>query len=134
MGTNKFGTHLEHLWAVAGSRSGRLIAVAGERDAESVDRSQVHVYTKSKLEAAVGGFEVAGAIKALDFAAGDLLLAGGSAGELHGFEIGETGKAVLKQANGDAEITAIASDGKGETVAVVDESGHLTVYALESGE
>ena len=67
MGTTKYGTHLEHLWAVAGSRSGRLIAVAGEREADGVDSSKVHVYTKAKLET-LASFEVGGSIAALYFA------------------------------------------------------------------
>ena len=50
MGNHKFGTHLEHLNAVAGSRSGRMIAIGGERDTDAVDRSQIHVYAKSKLD------------------------------------------------------------------------------------
>lgn len=135
MGMQKFGTHLEHLWAVAGSRSGRVIAVAGERDAESVDSSKVHVYSKSKLEP-LAALEVAGAIHALDFAADDLLLAGGERGELHGFDLsGETAIEVLTQAHGiKIDIRAIASDDNGTKVAVVDDSGQLAIYALERPE
>ncbi|PRQ05020.1 HEAT repeat protein [Enhygromyxa salina] len=135
MGTLKYGTHLEHLWAVAGSRSGRMIAVAGERDSEAVDSSKVHVYTKSKLEPVVA-FEVEGAIAALDFAGGDLLLAGGSRGELHGFDIGgDSPSEVLTHGHGlEVGITAITSDDKGQTIAVVDDSGHAAVYALDAAE
>lgn len=132
MGTQKFGTHLEHLWAVAGSRSGRQLAVAGERDAASVESSQVHVYAKSKL-AHLASFEVGGSIHALNFAAGDLLLAGGSGGEVHGFVVsGDEKKAVFSHRHGvGVGVTAIASDAKGLRVAVVDDSGHLAVYELE---
>ncbi|MFO7566540.1 MAG: HEAT repeat domain-containing protein [Enhygromyxa sp.] len=135
MGTSKYGTHLEHLWAVAGSRSGRMIAIAGERDAEGVDSSKVHVYAKAKLDA-VASLEVGGSIAALDFAEGDLLLAGGSSGQLHGFDLdGEQPRAVLEHRHGvELRITAIASDAKGRTVAVVDEAGHLAVYELERPE
>jgi ParB family chromosome partitioning protein len=134
MGTTKYGTHLEHLWAVAGSRSGRLIAVAGEREAEGVDTSKVHVYTKAKLDT-LASFEVGGTIAALDFADGDLLLAGGSRGELSGFDLGgEQPRAVLSHRHGlKVGITAIASDAKGKTIAVVDDSGHLAVYELADG-
>lgn len=132
MGTTKFGTHLEHLWAVAGSRSGRLIAVAGVREADGVDSSKVHVYAKAKLDS-LAAFEVGGSIAALDFADGDLLLAGGSRGELSGFDLGgEQPKAVLSHRHGlKLGITAIASDAKGKTIAVVDDAGHLAVYELE---
>ena len=132
MGTTKYGTHLEHLWAVAGSRSGRLIAVAGEREADGVDTSKVHVYAKAKLDS-LASFEVGGSIAALDFADGDLLLAGGSHGELSGFDLGgDTPKAVLSHRHGLAVgVTAIASDAKGKTIAVVDNAGHLAVYELD---
>ncbi|HLT40851.1 MAG TPA: WD40 repeat domain-containing protein, partial [Enhygromyxa sp.] len=135
MGTTKYGTHLEHLWAVAGSRSGRLIAVAGERDADGVDSSKVHVYTKAKLES-LASFEVAGAIAALDFAEGDLLLAGGSTGELRGFDLAaEPPRPVLEHRHAlKVGITAIASDAKGKTLAVVDDAGHLAVYELDRPE
>ncbi len=131
MGTLKYGTHLEHLWAVAGSRSGRLIAVAGERDADGVDTSKVHVYTKAKLDS-LASFEVGGSIAALDFADGDLLIAGGSRGELHGFELGgDQPGAVLSHRHGlEVRITAIASDKLGKTLAVVDDAGQLAVYEL----
>jgi ParB family chromosome partitioning protein len=141
MGTQKFGTHLEHLWAVSGSRSGRLIAVAGERgsdgmgrgsDGELVDRSKVHVYVKAKLES-LASFDVEGSIWALDFAADDLLIAGGSRGELHGFDLASETPSKLftsKHAVG-VEITAIGSDEPGKRIAVVDDSGHLAVYAVE---
>jgi ParB family chromosome partitioning protein len=141
MGTQKFGTHLEHLWAVAGSRSGRLVAVAGERDSEQVDRSKVHVYTKAKLDS-LASFEVEGAIWALDFAADDVLIAGGSRGELHGFDV--TAESAASGRGGDTptklfstthavgvEILAIASDESGKRVAVVDDSGHVAVYSVE---
>ena len=132
MATQKFGTHLEHLWAVAGSRSGRLVAVGGERDSESVDRSTVHVYTKAKLES-LAGFDVEGSIWALDFAADDVLIAGGSRGELHGFDVSsEKPSKLFSTAHAvGVEITAIGSDESGSRVAVVDDSGHLAVYALE---
>ncbi|WP_146657802.1 HEAT repeat domain-containing protein [Enhygromyxa salina] len=135
MGTQKNGTHLEHLWAVAGSRSGRVIAVAGERDAETVDSSSVHVYSKSKLDS-LASLEVAGSIHALDFADNDLLLAGGDRGELHGFDLsGETASEVLTHAHGiKLDIRAIASDDKGTTIAVVDDAGQLAIYALERPE
>jgi ParB family chromosome partitioning protein len=132
MGTQKFGTHLEHLWAVAGSRSGRIIAVAGERDSELVSSSKLHVYVKAKLESLVS-FEVEGSIWALDFAADDVLLAGGSRGEVHGFDVSsETPSKLFSSAHAvGVEITAIASDESGNRIAIVDDSGHLAVYALE---
>lgn len=135
MGTLKYGTHLEHLWAVAGSRSGRLIAVAGERDAEAVDRSKVHVYSKSKLEA-VASFELAGTIAAVDFAAGDVLIAGGSRGELHLFDLSsDDAKQLGSQAHAvGSAITAIASDDDGHRVAVADDDGHVAVYTLADGK
>ncbi len=131
MGTSKFGTHLEHLWAVAGSRSGRLIAVAGERDADGVETSKVHVYGKTKLDS-VASFEVAGAVRALDFAAKDLLISGGDAGVLRGFDLeAEPPVPVLEHRHGlNLEITAIASNAAGEMIAVVDASGHLAVYEV----
>lgn len=133
MGTTKFGTHLEHLWAVAGSRSGRLVAVGGERDTQAVESSKVHVYTKSKLDS-VASFEVEGAVKALDFADNDLLIAGTDQGKLYAFEVGDEARQVLTQAHGvKVEITAIASDEDGKTLAVVDDSGHLAIYALKDG-
>lgn len=135
MGTTKYGTHLEHLWAVAGSRSGRLIAIAGERDADELDSSKVHVYAKAKLES-LASFEVGGSIAALEFADGDLLLAGGSHGTVHGFDLGgDQPKAVLEHRHGlKVRITAIASDQKGKTIAVVDDAGHLAVYELERAD
>jgi len=131
MGTLKYGTHLEHLWAVAGSRSGRLVAVAGERDGDGVDTSSVHVYTKAKLDS-LGSFTVAGAIAALNFAEGDLLLAGGAGAQVHGFDLsGDSPRAVLTQAHGPGHaITAIASDEGGRMIAVVDDAGHLSIYEL----
>lgn len=134
MATVKFGTHLEHLWAVAGSRSGRLVAVAGERAAAGVDTSKVHVYRRSKLEP-LASFEVGGAIAALDFAKDDLLIAGGDAGELRGFSLDDDARREVfahRHAVGVA-ITALASDASGERVAVVDDSGHATVYAVGDG-
>ncbi|NVB41371.1 HEAT repeat domain-containing protein [Pseudenhygromyxa sp. WMMC2535] len=133
MGTKKFGTHLEHLWAVAGSRSGRLVAVAGERDAESITTSKVHIYSKSKLDC-LASFAVEGAIAALDFAAEDLLVAGGDAGRLYAFVVGkgDDAKPSFEHAHGvGVAITAIASDEAGSRLAVVDDSGHLAVYELE---
>ena len=134
---SKHGTHLEHLWAVAGARSGRLIAVAGERLAEGVEDSTVHVYARATLDP-VAALPVTGSIAALEFAAGDLLIAGGSAGELFGFEIASEGGGTerLRHApehggEGERAITAIASDADGSTLAVADAGGHLRVYALE---
>jgi ParB family chromosome partitioning protein len=134
MSTQKYGPHLEHLHAVAGSRSGRLIAVGGRRETDTPVDSQVHLYGKSKLDS-IASFPVAGSIAALEFAIGDLLIAGGDRGTLWGWDCG-TDKPTRKfeHSHGiNLAITAIASDDKGETIAVVDEGGHLTTYAIAGG-
>ena len=134
MSTQKYGPHLEHLYAVAGSRSGRLIAVAGRRETDTPVDSQVHLYGKSKLDA-LASFLVSGSIAALEFAGGDLLIAGGDRGTLFGWDCGsDTPTRTLEHAHGiHVAITALASDEKGETLAVVDESGQLTTYAITKG-
>ncbi|MFV8755545.1 HEAT repeat domain-containing protein [Nannocystaceae bacterium ST9] len=134
MSTQKYGPHLEHLYAVAGSRSGRLIAVAGRRETDTPVDSQVHLYVKSKLET-IDSFPVSGSIAALDFAIGDLLIAGGDRGVLWGWDCGsDKPTRTLEHPHGiNLAITAIASDEKGDTIAVVDEGGHLTTYSIGKG-
>ncbi len=138
MSTQKYGPHLEHLYAVAGSRSGRLIAVAGRRETDTPVDSQVHIYVKSKLDA-LASFPVAGSIAALEFAVGDLLIAGGDRGTLWAWDCGsdKAAEAAIRKfehSHGiNLAITAIASDEKGEQIAVVDEGGHLTTYAITAG-
>lgn len=134
MGNLKYGTHLEHLQAVAGSRSGRMVAVAGARDTDAVDQSKVHVYAKSKLDD-VASYTVDGAIAALDFAADDILLAAGSRGQIHGFSIdADDQRELLSHRHGvELGVTALASDAAGTRIAAVDDSGHLAVYELTTG-
>jgi ParB family chromosome partitioning protein len=134
MSTQKYGPHLEHLYAVAGSRSGRLIAVAGRRETDTPVDSQVHLYVKSKLDS-MASFPVSGSIAALDFAVGDLLIGGGDRGTLWGWDCGtDKPTRTLEHSNGSDAITAIASDEKGETLAVVDEGGHLTTYSIANSK
>jgi ParB family chromosome partitioning protein len=137
MSTQKYGPHLEHLHAVAGARSGRFIAVAGKRETDTPVDSQVHVYAKAKLDIVVS-LPVGGSIAALEFAAGDLLIAAGDQGTLFGFDASSDAPTrVFEHALGSPEasspIAALASDEDGKTLACVDEAGNLATFTVAAG-
>ena len=77
----KYGPHLERLGAVAGSLSGRLVAMGGEREAGPDESSAVHVLEVAKLTPSFAG-EVDSAVRSLCFLTDDLLVAGTARGEL----------------------------------------------------
>src|SRR5688572_11627704 len=124
----KYGPHVEIPHAIAGSVSGRMIAVGGERDAD-VKESHVHVLQVAhwKPKAAI---KVDGRVGALEFLHDDLLVIGVE-GKLIGGDVGgeEAKRAFIVPIEG--VITALSRDRMGKRLAVGSEDGKLRVYRLE---
>ena len=86
--TSKFGPQVEKLHAVAGSLSGRLVALAGERDLPAgapVVSAAVHLLELPAGTALLSA-PVSAAVHALCFLADDLLVCGTADGRLLAFE------------------------------------------------
>lgn len=128
--TRKFASHLERVRAVTGSLDGRLFAYGGQRDAESVTDSVVHIMVASKLaEHATVAIEAA--VGALCFAADDLLVVGGDDGVLRGVEVTREGTAkVLATASLGSPITSLSRNTAGTELAATAETGEVAVLGL----
>ncbi len=125
----KFGPHVEILEAVAGSVSGRLVAIGGHRDA-GVRESRVHVMQASTAKAK-SSIKVDGPVGALEFLHDDLLVIGAD-GKLIGGDVGgDDPKRAFVVSTGAGMITAMARDRMGRRIAVGTEGGKLFVYRLE---
>lgn len=128
---SQYAPHLERLLAVAGAPSGRRFAVAGERDAEDVTASQVHVFNAGK-RSHTAAVDVPAAVGALAFLADDLLVVGGHDGKLVCIDAESAEPAVVGDAEGPGgSITALATDAIGKTLVVTTDSGRVGAYRLE---
>ena len=132
--TSKFGPQVEKLHAVAGSLSGRLVAVAGERDlppgAAPVSAS-VHLL-ELPAGSTVLSAPVSSAVHALRFLADDLLVCGTADGRLLAFEPapGKTAPLVELRAH-QGTIRALATDLGGQQLLSAGDDGFLRLYSLE---
>lgn len=126
----KFGPHVERLHAVAGSRTGQMIAIAGWRDVVDAVDSRVTVFN-AKDATTVMSAPVDGAVGALCFLADDLLVAGTDSGRLLGWDPGLEPTAALfdLEVHGGA-IGALAADQSGTLLASAGEDGTVALYAL----
>jgi ParB family chromosome partitioning protein len=126
----KYGPHLERLAAVAGSLSGRLVAISGEREAGPDAPSSVHVLEVAKLKPVLSGVADA-AVRSLCFLADDLLVGGTARGALCGWDgTSDSTKPVLGVEAG-VELCALASDASGKLLAAGGVDGTLRLYELE---
>lgn len=131
MAAPKFAPHVERLRAVAGSRSGRLLAMGGAREAEGLAASTVHVLSASKLKAQAA-LAADAAVSALCFLDDDLLIAGTEDGSLLGWDAGaEQPSRLIELATGQGNIVALAADAAGKRLGAVDSAGYLYVFDLE---
>lgn len=134
---DKFGHHVERLYAVAASPSRRLLAVGGERDVPTPDtvQTQVHISTLPKMEPE-RSISVTGSVYALCFASDELLLAGMSSGAIAGWDASSDKKqpprllSVADAHNG--AVRCLATDTMGSYLASVGDDGRLRVGMLES--
>ena len=140
---SKYGPHVERLRAVAGSLSGRLVALGGEREAQ--DGSEVHVLQLSNSDPVLSA-AVPGATCALCWLADDLLLAGTGAGALLGWDAsGAEGGSDKDKDKGPARadkpllsltphtgaLRALAADATGTRLASAGDDGVLRLFELE---
>ena len=128
---SQYAPHLERLLAVAGAPSGRRFAVGGERDADGVNASQVHVFNAGK-RSHTAAVEVPAAVGALAFLADDLLVVGGRDGKLVCVDAESAEPAIVGGAEGPGgSITALATDAIGKTLVATTEDGRVATYRLE---
>jgi len=129
--SSKHAPHLERLLAVAGAPSGRRFATGGEREAEGVTTSQVHVFNAGK-RSHTAAVDVPAAVGALAFLANDLLVAGGADGKLVCIDAESAEPTVVGHAQGPGgSITALTTDTIGKTLVATTESGRVAAYRLE---
>ncbi|HSK03579.1 MAG TPA: hypothetical protein VK932_20145, partial [Kofleriaceae bacterium] len=138
------GNWIERLEAIAAGRE--LVAVAGRRDAAgaadggaATPATHIHVFEASLLEGKgkSRSIEAGGAVAALAFAGGELLLSGGEDGALVAWDVGG-GRAAIDRAAAlalGAPIRAIALDegaarGDAGTIAVGTADGALALVQL----
>src|SRR5262245_30944341 len=127
--SGKFGPHVEILHAVAGSVSGRLLAIGGKRDAD-IKESRVHVIQAATTKAK-SSIKVEGSVGSLEFLHDDLLVIGAE-GKLIGGDVGgDEPKKAFVAMTGDGMVTALARDRMGKRLAVGSEDGKLRLYQLE---
>jgi ParB family chromosome partitioning protein len=129
----KYLPHLERVVGLAVSGSGRLLALGGTRDAEGLNRSQVHLYRWPKL-AHAGAIEVSGSVAALVFLEGELLLAGTSAGRIVGIDVSqETPVKLFEVEAHQGAIRALAVSVLGKKIVSAGDDGNIHLYELSSG-
>ncbi len=124
-----FRPHLERLTAVAGSPSGRCVAIGGRRDAANVAGSTVHVFGGKKLEPR-HAIDVAAPVTALAFAGEDRLFVADEGGGLTTYDLSGD-RPTLGAAHSGPKTLALAAD---ERVYAAREDGSVLVFDANGTE
>lgn len=124
---SNFGPQVERLTQVAGSLSGRLVAIAGHREVEGAP-ARVHVLDAAKAKS-LSSIKVDGVVGALEFLRDDLLVIGNGS-RLLGGDVGAEQPRKAFSTPLPTPITALGRDAMGGRLAVATEDGTVRVYAL----